>query len=228
MTSPGRSREELELRGEGGALRLVVPSRYRGERMAAGAEDLLSKAGPIMKGAGMIVDLRGEGWSVSDIISVVEEIISPAEAEVIAWRAEEPETASWMKRAGFVMNSPVERRDPGCGGYEEAVRSLMVQESLRSGKKIEHDGDVIVLGNLNDGAEIIAGGSVVVLGRLRGLAHAGLDREDDVVIVAGQYEATQVRIGGKISYIDETCSWWGKPVSMRVVKGSIAVKEIKG
>ncbi len=87
---------------------------------------------------------------------------------------------------------------------------------------------MIVLGNLNDGAEIIAGGSVVVLGRLRGLAHAGLDREDDVVIVAGQYEATQVRIGGKISYIDETCSWWGKPVSMRVVKGSIAVKEIKG
>ncbi|MDO9508146.1 MAG: septum site-determining protein MinC [Thermovirgaceae bacterium] len=227
MTAAGRRREELELRGEGGNLRLLVPSRFRGVKMASGAKDLLSRAGALMKGAGLIVDLRGEGWSRSDIISVIDEIISPAEAEVIAWTAEDPEAVSWMKRAGFSINSPVERGKPCRGVPEEVPRSRLVEESLRSGRKIEHGGDIIVLGNVNDGAEMIAGGSVVVLGRLRGLAHAGLDREDDVFIVAGQFEASQVRIGGKISYIDETCSWWGKPVSMRVRGGSIVVREIR-
>ncbi|GAB6280802.1 MAG: septum site-determining protein MinC [Thermovirga sp.] len=221
-----RRRDELELRGEGGNLRLLIPSRLRRGEIPPEAKAFLEKASPIMKDAGIIVDLRGEGWSMRDIIPVVERIISPVDAKVAAWTAEAPETLSWMNGTGLAMHTRPDaggRKGRSHGTFHQV---LLVEESLRSGRKIEHDGEVIVLGNVNDGAEVIAGGSVVVMGRLRGLAHAGLGREDDAFIVAGQFEANLVRIGSKISYIDDSCSWWGKSVSMRISKGTIAVREI--
>ena len=53
------------------------------------------------------------------------------------------------------------------------AKSVFVSHTLRSGQRIECEGDVVVLGDVNDGAEIIAGGSIAVMGTLRGLAHAG-------------------------------------------------------
>lgn len=222
----GRRREELELRGEGGNLRLLIPSRLRGEETSPEIRMFLEKTSPIMKGADIIVDLRGEGWSRSDIFQVVDRIISPAAATIAAWTAEDPEALSWMNNAGLATHS---RPVPGIKkklSQGMATHSLLVEESLRSGRKIEHVGDVIVLGNVNDGAEVVAGGSIVIMGRLRGLAHAGLEREDKIFIVVGQFEANQVRIGGKISYIDDSCPWWGKSVSMRINKGTISVREL--
>jgi septum formation inhibitor MinC len=64
------------------------------------------------------------------------------------------------------------------------------------------------------------------MGRLRGLAHAGLTRPEESFIVSGQFEASQVRIGERISYMDENCPWWGRTVSMRFIGGSIVVREI--
>jgi len=222
----GRRREDLELKGEGGNLRLLIPSRIRGGKISPEARAFLEKASPMMKGADIIVDLRGEGWSCSDIIQIVERIISPAEAKVAAWSAEYPEVLSWMNSAGLATHYRPDHEAKKKVSPGMVTNSFLVEGSLRSGRKIENSGDVIVLGNVNDGAEVVAGGSIVVMGRLRGLAHAGLEREDKAFIVAGQFEANQVRIGDKISYIDDSCPWWGKCVSMRVNKGTIAVREL--
>ncbi len=50
---------------------------------------------------------------------------------------------------------------------------LYIQNTLRSGVEIRHQGTVVILGDINPGAEVSATGDIVVLGRLRGLAHAG-------------------------------------------------------
>lgn len=221
-----RHSEELELRGEGGNLRLLIPSRLRRGEILPEANAFLEKASPIMKDAEIIVDLRGKGWSGSDIIPVVERIISPACAKIAAWTADDPETLSWMNIMGLAIHPSPDAKDKKKRFQGSFPQVLLVEGSLRSGRKIEHGGEVIVLGNVNGGAEVISGGSIVVMGRLRGLAHAGLDREDGTFIVTGQFEANQVRIGGKISYVDDSCPWWGKSVSMKISKGTIAVREI--
>ena len=66
--------------------------------------------------------------------------------------------------------------------------------SLRSGKKIEVEGSIVILGDVNSGAEVMATENIVVLGNLRGLAHAGAKGNKEAIIAAGKLEAVQLRI----------------------------------
>lgn len=66
--------------------------------------------------------------------------------------------------------------------------------SLRSGKKIEVEGSIVILGDVNSGAEIMATDNIVILGTLRGLAHAGAKGNKEAIISAGKLEAVQLRI----------------------------------
>ena len=54
----------------------------------------------------------------------------------------------------------------------ESSETKFHRGSLRSGKKIEFEGSLVIMGDVNRGAEIIAGENIVVLGILRGMAHA--------------------------------------------------------
>ncbi len=74
-----------------------------------------------------------------------------------------------------------------------------VKGPLRSGGRIEYQGNVVVLGDVNPGAEIIAGGSVIVWGRLRGVVHAGAQGNDKAVVCALELAPTQLRIAGEIA-----------------------------
>ncbi len=81
------------------------------------------------------------------------------------------------------------------------AKSIVVNQTVRNGMRIECEGDVIVVGDVNAGAEIIAGGSVAIFGRLRGLVHAGAKGRTDVMVVANSLQANQIRIAGKIAVL---------------------------
>ena len=76
---------------------------------------------------------------------------------------------------------------------------LVLKETLRSGRSINHEGHVVILGDVNTGAEIVAGGDVIVWGRLRGLVHAGAFGDDTAVICALELNPTQLRIADQIA-----------------------------
>ena len=60
------------------------------------------------------------------------------------------------------------------------AQSIFITNTIRSGQRIECEGDIVVIGDVNPGAEVIAGGSIAVFGRLSGLAHAGCSGRTDV------------------------------------------------
>ena len=66
--------------------------------------------------------------------------------------------------------------------------------SLRSGKKIETEGSLVILGDINGGAEVVAGENIVILGTLRGLAHAGAKGNKKAVIATNKIDCPQIRI----------------------------------
>ena len=94
---------------------------------------------------------------------------------------------------------PPEVRDATEGADLPEDAAKWVKGPLRSGAKIIHSRDVVVMGDVNPGAEIVAGGSVVVWGRLRGLVHAGAQGDETAVVCALELAPTQLRIAGEIA-----------------------------
>ncbi len=96
--------------------------------------------------------------------------------------------------------SSVEEPEPASGDRPAYVpNTLLLRETVRSGRSIFHEGHVVVLGDVNAGAEIVAGGHVMVWGRLRGLVHAGAMGDPTATICALELTPTQLRIADQIA-----------------------------
>lgn len=112
------------------------------------------------------------GWLTED------EVYIPGKAQPYA--AEEKETRHWDE--GMAEGS-----------------CLFVERTLRSGKSIQFDGHVVVVGDVNPGAEIIAAGNIVVLGSFRGVAHAGATGDRKASVSAYHLAPTQLRIADLVT-----------------------------
>ena len=66
---------------------------------------------------------------------------------------------------------------------------------MRSGSKLEYDGNIVILGDVNPGALVRARGNVIVLGYLNGTIYAGLDEDSDAFIGANFMNPIQMVIG---------------------------------
>ncbi len=110
---------------------------------------------------------------------------------------------------------------------EGEKRLMVVDRSLRSGQKVEHSGDVLVLGDVNKDAEIIAVGNIIVMGTLRGIAIAGALGDESAVVVALRMEPQQIRIGKKIAISDESERVSpGYPEVARIEDGMIVLEKV--
>lgn len=99
--------------------------------------------------------------------------------------------------------------------------------TLRSGKRIESQGHLIVIGDVNPGAEVSAQGNIVVLGTLRGFAYAGASGDDTRMIIALKLMPTQLRIGSKITRSpDDGTSAPSYPEVARVKNNQIIIEPL--
>lgn len=73
------------------------------------------------------------------------------------------------------------------------------QGIVRSGQRIDYDGNVVIIGDINPGGEVVARGNIVILGTLRGMAHAGSAGDANAIVVAFCLQPTQLRIGSIIA-----------------------------
>lgn len=91
-------------------------------------------------------------------------------------------------------------------GYEKEINETItkiIEGSLRSGKREQFEGTLVILGDVNAGAEVIAEEHIIVLGTLRGLAHAGAKGNRKAMIVANEIDAPQVRIADIVKEIEK-------------------------
>ncbi len=109
----------------------------------------------------------------------------------------------------------------------EVERLLIVDRHLRSGQKIEHGGDVLILGDVNRDAEVVAVGNIIVMGTLRGVAIAGALGDESAVVVAQRMEPQQIRIGKKIAISEESERRSpGYPEVAKVEDGMIVLEKV--
>ncbi len=116
---------------------------------------------------------------------------------------------SWIKEIEKTLSSQKIESILGAGRFDwkdegqEVERLLIIHRHLRSGQKIEHGGDVLILGDVNRDAQVVAVGNIIVMGTLRGVAIAGALGDETAVVVAQRMEPQQIRIGKKIAISDE-------------------------
>ena len=78
---------------------------------------------------------------------------------------------------------------------KQDVKTLrVVNKNMRSGQNVEHEGDVLVIGDVNPGSYITASGNIIVMGTLRGIVHAGAGGDDGAIVIALKLKPQQLRI----------------------------------
>ncbi len=106
-------------------------------------------------------------------------------------------------------------------------RLKVVDKSLRSGQRVEHGGDILILGDVNKDAEVVATGNIIVMGTLRGVAIAGALGDEAAVVVALRMEPQQIRIGKKLAISDDSeRESPGYPEVAKVEEGTIVLEKV--
>ncbi|MBO7650685.1 MAG: septum site-determining protein MinC [Lachnospiraceae bacterium] len=69
------------------------------------------------------------------------------------------------------------------------------QGIVRSGRRLETENSIIILGNVETGAEIVSGGNIIVIGALLGTAIAGTNSNREAFVYAAQMKPEKLMIG---------------------------------
>lgn len=156
------------------------------------------------KGAKLALDVGNQELHVSEMTDLRDEL---SDREIILWAvmSNSPTTENTAQMLGLATR--LSKLRPETPVQVKPVSSedsaMWVKRTVRSGVRLEYEGNVVVLGDVNPGAEVVAGGSVVVWGRLRGVVHAGATGDTDAVVCALDLSPTQLRIAAEIATTPE-------------------------
>ncbi|GAB6065787.1 septum site-determining protein MinC [Aquifex pyrophilus] len=168
-----------------------------------------------------------EKGSVEELIKEVREKLNNKIFEGSIVVIENPEVLTEEERKR--LEDTIRKRSFNFERKGESKRLLIVNKTLRAGQRVEHSGDILVLGDVNRDAEIVAGGNVIVMGKLRGIARAGLIGDEEAVIVALIMEPQMIQIGKKIATLqDEERNSPGYPEIAKLEGGQIILEPIEG
>lgn len=101
---------------------------------------------------------------------------------------------------GNLLVQSIESDTPAGVETEPGNGPITVMKGIvRSGQTIRHVGNLFYLGDVNPGGTIACTGDIIVMGALRGMAHAGVDGNENAIIAASYMKPTQLRIAEVIS-----------------------------
>lgn len=222
------NRQDILFRGTKDGLYLVLNDAKPFGELERQLREYLSKAETFFQGADVVVDAGGLALSIDQILSLKEVLAQRFGLNLKKIvRGEKPPA---KKEARAVNREETARRNPALSlEHHGQKETLLHKGTLRSGMRIAHDGNVVVVGDVNPGAEIAASGDIIIMGSLRGLAHAGAGGNKEVSVVAFRLEPTQLRIADLIGRPPEGESPGGdRPEVARMKDGMIVVESLEG
>ena len=197
----------IRVRGTRDGLVLSVPEDPRAtpKEVAAALAAHLDAGSAFFSGAEVIVDLGAREVS-EDELSFYRLVLEEREVAVRGFTASSPAGRALLRRQGYhplqVVAEPPGPASAGQGIAQaagplgvEAGEALYLRRTLRSGARVRHHGNLVVVGDINAGAEVVASGDIIVWGIVRGTVHAGALGDGGAIICALGLQPTQLRIG---------------------------------
>lgn len=179
----------IVFKGYKSGLTLIIPEIGPFETYMEELRNQLEQSKDFFKGAEITLK-TGNRQLLDDERSFLFQLIKDA-GMTVQWKTEELESLKKDKKT-----QPIDHRN--------LIPSVTIRKTVRSGQRIEFDGNILVMGDVNPGAEIIASGDILVLGKLRGTAHAGAKGDRLAEIFAFQIKPVQIRIAGVYTRAPET------------------------
>ena len=222
-------------------LKFIIPENLTEDEILKSLVRIPAKNYKLPDEQGIALDFGGRSCSKRLVLHILNSIVWEKDLRILSWLSSNEDSMKLFRSAGLCVNEPAENineaekpeESPEAENESEKTEGRIsalkvVYNSMRSGQKVETEGDVLVLGHLNPGAEVIAGGSIIVAGRLLGVVHAGGYGRGDVFVWAGSFETPQVRIGNKLCYADsKSTSCWRKCVVITLEDGTPVIRENK-
>lgn len=160
-------------------------------------------------GARLALDVGRQVFRVVDLTKLRDQL---SERSISLWAvvSDEPKTVQTAQLLGLATRISKQRsqevaRPKVARKIEKEGAVLWVERTLRSGMKVEHNGHVVVMGDVNPGAEIAAAGNILVWGRLRGSVYAGANvdgqpasENTDAFVCALTMTPTRLQIASEI------------------------------
>ncbi|HSD91793.1 MAG TPA: septum site-determining protein MinC [Methyloceanibacter sp.] len=230
-TAPSRSRS-FQLHGRSFLAFVLKPETPIG-RWIDEADSWLSRSPGFFSGKPVVVDISGLLLTKSKTAKLIADLAARG-IRVMgmlgtdpAWTdADLPPTLSSERNP----DAEASREKPGCQSKSRApalAASRLIDQPVRSGQTLFHDGDVTIIGSVSSGAEIVATGSIHIYGALRGRVMAGADGNPGAHIFCRRMAAELLAIDGYYCMADEiSANLLEKPVHAWLENNELNIKAL--
>ncbi len=196
----------MEIKGDRRGLRLIAKHFSSSDQLVEDLRRTLAEKQSFLGSASLLVEVSGPALT-ADLF-----------AQISAVFADFPK----LSLRGIQQGDA-----PGLLSLEQRPQDMVappkvVRQTIRSGQRLSHAGDLIIVGDVNPGATVTAGGDVMVFGWLRGTVYAGQPEDAGRVIYALRFDPAQVRIGDRLALGNPEGS--GNPEKALVENGELVVK----
>lgn len=206
----------LEFKGIREGILVTVPTEPDWGSVLSGLATRIDNQAAFFRGASLVLQLNGRGVQKADIEKITA-LLDARDVKLVSILSESATTRSAAQQLGLAIDltdlpdivpagvraNPIEQPPPFpeqmFSNEAEGSGGILINHTVRSGRRIHSDGHVVILGDVNPGAEVVAGGDIVIWGKARGIVHAGALGNDECVICALDLQPTQLRISSFIS-----------------------------
>jgi septum site-determining protein MinC len=185
----------IRIKGMRDGLLVSLPEGTWEQQSAALLAQIDSKQA-FFQGARLALDVGSQAIRVNDMVELRDRL---SERSVSLWAVVSEsgvteQTAQLLGLATRVSKPRPEEQQSLEAGPVSPESALYLNRTVRSGTRVEHQGSVVVMGDVNPGAEVVIHGSAVIWGRLRGMVHAGSAGDTEAVICALEFAPTRLQI----------------------------------
>jgi septum site-determining protein MinC len=200
------------------------------EEARAGLFEHLDSQGDFLKGARLAIDVGNQILKAAELGALRNQL---SERGLTLWAvlSNSPTTETTAQTLGLATRLTKPRPETVAARLETTVQdgesAVLVHRTLRSGFSIQHQGHIVILGDVNPGAEIISSGNVIVWGHLRGMVHAGAEGDEHAIVCALDLSPTQLRIAGRIAVTPQRRGK-SQPEMARLINGQVVAETWEG
>jgi septum site-determining protein MinC len=190
----------IQIKGIRDGLLVTLPDGKWPELQEALIKNIQEQSG-FFKGARLALDVGNQILHAAELGGLRDKL---SDYEITLWAviSNSPlteQTAQVLGLATRIFTPRPEKAGKLAVHSQDGDSALFVQKTLRSGTRIVHSGNVVVIGDVNPGAEIIASGNVLIWGKLKGVVHAGAEGNEKSAVYALEMTPMQLRIASKIA-----------------------------